>query len=185
MNAYAMPTSLEIGGVGYKIRTDFRAILDILIAMMDPELDKQAKSIVLIQILYEKWEEIPTEFLEEAIEKGCNFIDCGQKDDGRPKPQMIDWEQDASIIIPAINKTAHTEVRSVPYMHWWTFFSYFMEIGESLFANVLSIRQKKIKGQKLEKWEMEFYKENRSIIDLKKKISQEEQEEKDKIMKWL
>lgn len=185
MNAYEMPTSLEIGGVGYKIRTDFRAILDILIAMMDPELDKQAKSIVLIQILYEKWEEIPAECLEEAIEKGCNFIDCGQKDDGRPKPQMIDWEQDASIIIPAINKTAHTEVRAVQYMHWWTFFSYFMEIGESLFANVLSIRQKKIKGQKLEKWEMEFYKENKEIIDLKKKISQEEQTEKDSIMKWL
>lgn len=185
MNAYELPTSLNIGGVEYQIRTDFRAIIDILISQSDPELDEYCKAIVLLQIMYVDWEQIPEAKVDEALKKACDFIDCGQKDDGRPKPKMIDWEQDAGIIIPAINKISHTEVRSVPYMHWWTFFAYFMEIGESLFANVLSIREKKAKRKKLEKWEQDFYRDNREMIDIRKKISKEEQKQKDSLMKWL
>lgn len=185
MTAYELPTSLNIGGVDYRIRTDFRAILDILISQNDPDLDDRCKSIVLIQILFEDWEQIPPDCIEEALKKGCDFIDCGQEDDGKPKPQMIDWEQDARIIIPAVNKIAHTEVRAVPYMHWWTFFSFFMEVGESLLSNVLSIRKKKTERKKLDKWEQDFYRENHEIIDIKKKISQEEQEQKDRMLKWL
>lgn len=41
MRAYELPTSLNINGVAYTIRTDFRAIIDILIAMNDPDLDQQ------------------------------------------------------------------------------------------------------------------------------------------------
>ena len=37
MTAYELPTSLNISGVDFSIRTDFRAIIDILIAMNDPE----------------------------------------------------------------------------------------------------------------------------------------------------
>ena len=44
MTAYELPTSLNISGVDFYIRTDFRAIIDILIAQNDPELDKQAKA---------------------------------------------------------------------------------------------------------------------------------------------
>ena len=51
-----------------------------------------------------------------------------------------------------------------------------MEIGESLFSSVLNIRQKRAKGKKLEKYEQEFYKDNRNLIDLtvKEKRSEEE-----------
>ena len=51
-----------------------------------------------------------------------------------------------------------------------------MEIGECTFSNIISIRSKKQKGQKLEKWEQNFYKENRKMIDLPHKLSKEEQD---------
>ena len=55
-----------------------------------------------------------------------------------------------------------------------------MEIGESLFSNVVSIRQKKAKGQPLEKWEKEYYKENKALIDLKEKYTEEELAEQER-----
>ena len=47
----------------------------------------------------------------------------------------------------------------------------YLEIYEGLFHQVLMIRQKKAKNKKLEKWEAEFYRNNRKLIDLKKQRS--------------
>ena len=80
----------------------------------------------------------------------------------------MDWEQDACIILPAVNRVLGGEVRAMPYLHWWTFLGAYMEIGESLFSTVLSIRDKRARGRKLETWEQEFYKANRALIELKK-----------------
>ena len=38
MYAWKLPTSLNVGGKNYKIRTDYRVILDILAAMNDPDI---------------------------------------------------------------------------------------------------------------------------------------------------
>ena len=184
MNAYSLPTSIEIGGVEYGIRSDYRAILDIMISQNDPELDQNAKTYIFLSIFYTDWQKIPPDRLEEAVKKESEFIDCGCRDDGRPKPRLIDWEQDAGLIIPAVNAVAHTEVRAVPYMHWWTFFAYYMEIGESLFSNVVNIRSKRARGKKLEKYEQEFYRENKGIIDLKQE-SAESRMEAEMFEKWL
>ena len=128
MSAYDLPTSLTIGGVGFPIRSGWRAIVDILVACGDSELDDETKALVLLQIMFPEWEKIPESCIPEALEKACAFIDCGQKDDGKPRPKMIDWEQDAPIIIPEVNKVAGREVRIDPNIHWWTFFGFFMEI---------------------------------------------------------
>lgn len=185
MNAYELPTSLVVGGVEYSIRTDFRAVLDVLIAANDPELDEESKVLVMLEIMFPDLEQIPPQDLQEACEKVCKFIDCGQKDDGRPKPRLLDWEQDGAMIVPAVNNVAHTEIRALPYLHWWTFWGYFMQIGEGLMSSVISIRHKKVTGEKLEKWEEKFYKENRSLVDLKKPETQEIKAEKESILKWL
>lgn len=182
---YGLPGTLTIGGEKYALRSDFRAVLDVLIAYNDPELNDEARTVVMLEILLPEWNTIPQEHLPEACRKLVEFIDCGQKDDGKTHPRVIDWEQDAGIIIPAVNSVAHTEIRALPQLHWWTFFSYFMEIRESLLANVISIRQKKAKGKKLEKWEQDFYKENRAIIDIKKQDTEEIREEKANMLKYL
>ena len=97
----------------------------------------------------------------------------------------MDWEQDESIIFSAINKVAGCETREKEYIHWWTFLGYFSEIGEGLFSTVINIRQKKNKGKKLEKYEQEFYRSNKQLIDLKEKYTAEEQAEIDRLNELL
>lgn len=188
-SAWEFPKSLNIGGVDYEIRTDYRAVLDALTALNDPELiDNDSRitaymqSQVILQIMFPQCDDIPVEHIQEALNKVAEFIDMGISDD-RKKPKTMDWEQDAPIIVPAVNKVLNCEIRAQGYIHWWTFLGAYMEIGESLFSNVLHIRQKKAKGKKLEKWEEEFYKENKSLIDFKKveKRSEEEQRALDEL----
>lgn len=184
MNVWSFPTSLNIGGIEYEIRTDYRVILDLLMALNDPELSDSdnkmsayMQSRVILEIMFPDCDNIPQEHIQEALDKVAEFIDMGIGDDSK-KPKTMDWEQDAPIIIPAINKVLNKEIRAEKYMHWWTFLGAYMEIGEGLFSNIIHIRQKKAKGKKLEKWEQDFYKENKSLIDFqhKEKRSNEEKE---------
>lgn len=182
MNAWSLPTSLAVGGVNYEIRTDFRAVLDILRACNDPDLPEWGRNEVMIRILYPEWETIPKESLPEACEKAVEFIDCGNKpgDDKKSRHRLMDWDQDAEMLIPAINKVyGGGDVRSLPYLHWWTFLGYYMEIGEGLFSSVLNIRSKRAKGKKLEKWEKEFERENRRLIKLKAPETEEEKQRRE------
>lgn len=194
IDAFVLPHSLEVNGKEYEIRTDYHVILDILIALNDPEIFEhgmteqemqQERVMTMLQILYVDFDSIPIQDWQEAAEKACEFIDCGIKGDDKPKPRTMDWEQDAPIILPAINKVAHEDVRRHEHMHWWTFFGYYMEIGESTFSTVISIREKKRKGKKLDKWEREFYKNNKSIVDLKVKRQERSEEEKEELRKLL
>lgn len=184
MNVWSFPTFLNIGGVEYEIRTDYRVVLDLLMALNDPELTDSDNKIsaymqsrVILEIMFPDCDNIPQEHIQEALDKVAEFIDMGIGDDSK-KPKTMDWEQDAPIIIPAINKVLNKEIRAEKYMHWWTFLGAYMEIGEGLFSNIIHIRQKKAKGKKLEKWEQDFYKENKSLIDFqhKEKRSNEEKE---------
>lgn len=181
-SAWEFPTSLNIGGVDYEIRTDYRAVLDLLTALndeeltdADPQIEAYMKSRVILEIMFPQCDDIPEEYMQEALDKVIEFIDMGITEDSK-KPKTMDWEQDAPILIPAINKVLNTEIRAQKYIHWWTFLGAYMEIGESLFSNILHIRQKKAKGKKLEKWEQEFYKENKSLIDFKQKNQRSEEE---------
>ena len=183
-SAWEFPTSLNIGGVDYEIRTDYRAVLDLLTALndeeltdTDPQIEAYMKSRVILEIMFPQCDDIPEEYTQEALDKVIEFIDMGITEDSK-KPKTMDWEQDAPILIPAINKVLNTEIRAQKHIHWWTFLGAYMEIGESLFSNIVHIRQKKAKGKKLEKWEQDFYKENKSLIDFKQK-NQRSNEEKE------
>lgn len=185
MNRWTLPRKLNVGGKDYPIRYQYDAVLTILAAYNDPNLEPDERTEVLLTILYPDLETIPEEHIQEAVNKALEFIDCGQKDDGKPKPRLMDWEQDADIIIPAINNVAGMEVRSNPDLHWWTFWGFFMSIGDSVFSTVIHIRMKKKSGKKLDKWEEEYYRENKSLIDLKSPESEEIKAEKENILKWL
>ena len=97
----------------------------------------------------------------------------------------MDWNQDAKEIVADVNKVAGQEIRAMPYLHWWTFLSYFHAIGEGQFSTIVSIRDKMRKGKQLEKWEKEFYRDNKSKVDLKKRYSAEEIAEREALEKLL
>ena len=169
---YELPTALEIDGVSLPIRSDYRAVLDICCAFSDPELTDHDRAMVLLTILYEDATEIRD--LNEAIRKGLWFISCGDSTKHKPAPKLMDWEQDFKLIIAPINRVAGCEIRAVAYLHWWTFISFYYEIGDCAFANIVNIRNKKATGKRLEKWERDFYRDNQELIDLQHKYSDAE-----------
>lgn len=181
MEVWELPTSIVVGGIKYDIRTDFRAILDILKTFNDPEFENDEKWIVALTILYIDFDEMPPQDYEEAREKAIEFIDMGIKDDGKKKPHVMDWEHDAQVIIPSVNRVLGKEIRAMQYLHWWTFLGTYMEIGESLFSQILNIRIKNAKGKKLDDWERDFYRENKNLIDLDVKYTEEELAERERL----
>lgn len=178
MSAWELPRSLEIGGSIFAIQSDFRAVLDILAAFNDPDFEEDERWMTCFEILFD--DPVPPELLDEAAIKAMWFINCGQDEpeNARQRPSVMDWERDGHMIIPAVNKVAGMEVRAVEYLHWWTFMGYYMEISEGLFSTVVSIRQKKAKGKKLEKWEQQFMRENKELFVKPQKLTEEEKEEK-------
>lgn len=175
---FDLPKSLKVGGRWYKIRTDYRAVLDILVAFNDPELDDADKDQVMREILYMDYDAIPMEDWTEAAQQAIWFIDCGMQFEhgGVQQPRTMDWKKDAPIISPAVNKFAKCDVRTMKYLHWWTFFGYYMEIGDSLFSTVTEIRRKIAEGKKLESWEKEFLRKNKSLCSLPEVLTSEQME---------
>lgn len=177
-----LPRSLEVNGKKYEIRSDFRDVLKIVAAFNDRELEDEEKVYICLFILFKDFKNIKKEDYKAAFKSALSFIDCGQeRNDDKPVPHIMDWEQDESIMFPAINKAAGFETRTAKYVHWWTFIGYYMEIPEGVFSHVLSIRLKKAKGKKLEKWEKEFWNANKEICVLKEKLTKEEQGEKERL----
>nr|DAW82605.1 MAG TPA: hypothetical protein [Caudoviricetes sp.] len=175
-----LPTTLTVEGKEYQINTDFRNILVFLEACEDPEINDKERLYILLKRVYgTNYGEVSSSNIEEALEQAKWFVDCGKSDNEVQQRKVIDWVQDATIIFPAVNRVASKEVRAEKYLHWWTFMGYFMEIEGGTFSTVLAIRQKKMRGKKLEKWEQDFYSHNKNICDIKARYTEEEQAEID------
>ena len=171
MTLWKLPQTAEIGSTVYQLNTDFRDILEIMGYLDDPDKPEYLRWRIALALFYEG--DIPPEHLQEAMGYLATFIACGETD-SKPGPKLLDWEQDAMAIVADVNKVAGTDIRALPYLHWWTFLSYFHAIGEGQLSTLVSIRDKLHRGKKLEKWEQDFYQKNRSRVVIKKKYSADE-----------
>lgn len=182
VSAWDFPTSIEVNGHEYPIRTDYRAVIDLLIALSSPdtlgdteEETNYIRTMIVLEIMFPNFETIEQDDLSEAIKKVFEFIDMGMDDDSHKNNiRLMDWEQDAGMIIPAVNRVLNKEIRAESYIHWWTFLSAYLEIGECSFSHVVALRDKKAKGKKLEKWEQDFIRENKNVILLHSKKTDED-----------
>lgn len=186
MNLWELPKSVWANGHEYSIRTDFRAVLDLLTALSDKDMQGQnereknyIRCELIRRIMFEEPDELLPEDMQEAFNGVVKFIDMEIEPSDKKSPRVMDWEQDATLIIPAVNRVIGHEVRVDSYMHWWTFLSAYMEIGECSFSHILSIRQKIATGKKLEKWELDFLKENKNLVLLKDKLTEEERKQRE------
>lgn len=175
---YTLPRSLIIGGKDRPIRSDYRAALDILAAQSDPELADTDKTLIALKILYPDFEEIPRRDYQEAIDQCFWFLNAGEDENrGGKGPRLMDWEQDFPLICAPVNRILGKDVRGMEYLHWWTFLSAYMEIGgECTFAQVVSIRDKRARGKKLDQAEREWYRRNRNLVEFKRRYTAGEDE---------
>lgn len=174
----SLPKELDINGTDWVIRSDYRNILRIFDALSDDELSDSEKLFVVLTRMYVDFEKMDKKDYEEAYKQACKFMECHEHADDRKKPQLINWAKDEHMIFPAINAVAGCEVRAVEYMHWWTFMGYFENVdNEGLWSFVLSIRQKRSKGKKLEKYEREFYNNNKELCSIVSKTKAKKAED--------
>jgi len=179
---YDLPTAVELDGESYEIRSDYRDILNIMEALADVELNDQERAFVVLSIFYPGFSDIPPAMYQTAQEKCFWFINGGEEETpNRKSPHLVNWEMDFPRIVAPINRVIGQDIRAIPYLHWWSFLSSYMEIGDCLFAQIVGIRSKKAKGKKLDKAEQEFYRANRQIIDFRRSYTDAEEYE---IRKW-
>ena len=172
---YSLPKTAYVAGREYSIRSDYRAILDICVALVDPELTGEERAEVMLRIFYPDFEDIPADAYQEAIEQCIWFINCGSDErNQRPAPKLMDWEQDFKYIVAPINRVIGTEIRELKYLHWWTFISAYYEIGDCLFAQIVRIRLLKANGKPLDKADREWYQNNRDLVDIKTPFTEAE-----------
>lgn len=164
MSMYELPVSITTEeGIEYTIRNkgDYRMVLDCLEALDDMDLKPLERLYAGLIIFYEKFDSVEDiladENVEQLLSKMFLFFNLNKQEDKKDnRPKLIDWNADSALIVSAINKVAGKEIRSEEYLHWWTFISYYMGIGESSLTTVVTIREKIAKNKKLEKYEKEF-----------------------------
>lgn len=162
---YDLPTQVEIGGKAYNIRkkADYRVIMDIFAALGDTEISEAERVISALMIFYEDLNSVEdiTAFgnLAEAEEKMASFISMGEVG-YKADCKLIDWVQDEKLIVSAVNNVARTEIRALPYLHWWTFTAYYMAVGECTLSMIVGIRYKIAHHKKLEAYERDFRRRN-------------------------
>ena len=185
---YTLPTTVKIRDNDFKIRNkgDFRMVLDCFNALQDNNLSQQERVISSLIIFYDdvhSYEDLCVLFKDDedlklAIEKMYDFFNCNQKEVGaKQNYKLIDWDNDSQIICSAINNVANIEIRSLEYLHWWTFMGYYISIGESVLSTVVSIRHKIATGKKLEKYEKDFKKDNPNYFNFDYRTSEQREED--------
>lgn len=182
-----LPIDVDINGKKYTIRNkcDYRVVLDVICALNDENLKWEHRIECALYIFYGN-EELDTP--EKVLNSLCDFREATQEmmktinlgevvKEETNKPRLMDWEHDFAQLAPPISRVLGYSVRDVNnYTHWYDFIGAYMEIGECIFSSIVSIRDKKLKGKKLEKWEIEFYRDNQKNIDLPRKLTAEEEE---------
>lgn len=171
-----LPDTIHVDSKDFKLRTDYRIALRCFVAFNDPELKQSEQFEIMRRLLIIDYGQVQD--IAEATEQCVNFLNLGEIDNSKPKHRvkLYDWEQDEQMIFSAVNKVAGHDIRTDAQLHWWSFMSLFNEIGEGAFSQIVSIRNKKAKHKKLEKYEQEFYNDNKAIIDLKRKKTKAELE---------
>lgn len=164
---YNIPTSVTVNGKEYAIRNngDYRVILDCFLALGDAELDVKEKLLSALIIFYNAFNSVEdineVDDIEDFVTEMYNFFNCGSMSMGtKNSSKLVDWELDEQLIASAINKVCGFEIRSAPYVHWWTFMGYYTAIGECPLSTIIHIRDKITKGEKLEKHERKFRQDN-------------------------
>ena len=180
---YSLPTSLIVNGKEFAVRNrgDFRTVLDCFETLDTIEITKEARILSCLCLFYEDincFEDIAKfDDIVEAYNRMIWFFNCGQDAIGsQSQYKLLDWNKDAPLIYSAVNNVAQKEVRNEDYLHWWTFMGYYLAIGECSLSNIVSIRSKRAKGKKLEKYEQQFIRENPQYFWNTQSIEQQEME---------
>lgn len=188
---YTLPTYFEVNEERFDIREkgDYRIVLSCFNILYDDSLPSDKEKLWACLILfYADIEDVDDilllsdETIKELTEKMFWFFDCGNDYDTKKTNQkrLIDWDKDEMLITSAINNVAGKEIRAEKYLHWWTFISYYMAIGECSLSTIVIIRDKVANHKKLEKYEKKYMEDNPQYFNIDYRSKEEKDDDE-----WL
>ena len=129
-----LPSTLTVGGISYKINSDFRTSILFELMMQDRALTNEEKLLNAIELYFQ---EIPKD-LEEAINKIVWFYKCGKEEEEREvtnsnsnSKQIYSFEHDAEYIYSAYLSQYGIDLQDIEGLHWWKFKAMFQGLNES------------------------------------------------------
>lgn len=163
-----LPRSVEIKNTEIPINWDYRCALDIMEVLADSKLSNQERGFFALGFFYPTFREMPPNWHQEATQKLFWFLRAGEPEEGKKNaPKLMDWKQDFRFLVPPISKAIGRDIREPEPLHWWTFLAGYMEMGECTFSQIVSIRRKLARREKLSKTEQSWYRENKDIVKLR------------------
>ena len=119
LNLWELPQKVKLGGRDFEFYGDFRNILDVLSYFQNPDFPPFLQWQIALALFYKA--PVPPQLQPEAKEDLALFINGGRSDRGAGGQKLLDWQQDAPLILAGVNQAAGQEIRALPFCHWWTF----------------------------------------------------------------
>lgn len=95
-----LPKTLNVNGIDYEIRTDFRNILTIFEAFEDDDLTNEDKVYILLKRMYVAFDRLPRKSYTDAYKAAVDFIEGNGVKSEKKTPKLINWIKDESLIFP-------------------------------------------------------------------------------------
>lgn len=179
-----LPTSVEIAGKSYAIKTDFRDILrydELIRSQIDGNIVLKAVSMFLGDDILQKPDINPEEVVD-AIGWFVQRGDSGQKNAlpratlGLNKATPMDFETDAALIYTAFLQTYKIDLYDIPYLHWWKFNWMLEDISsECRLSKVIEYRTIDVKNKNLSKEQKKVYSALQRYFKVQEKRTQEDE----------
>lgn len=185
---WTLPRTVEFDGASWRVQTDFRDVLEMLRWLdgsADPQLTEAERWYVALALFYLDFSCMQPAQYGDACRAMATFIQAGRPENGAQTPRLMDWQQDAALIAAGTARAAGRDLRTLPYLHWWSFLGWFDSIADGPFATVVALRDKLRRGKKLEPWERDYYRAHRAEVDLRRPESAEETAEKQRLLALL
>src|SRR5262245_38096162 len=105
-----LPDAVACHGVAYKVYTDFKVGIRIILAFEDALLTMQEKQGIMVSLLYET---VPDDFYE-AAKQAAIFLNGGVTDsEPRKAPRVYSFAKDANFIFAAFRQTHGIDLQQI------------------------------------------------------------------------
>lgn len=174
----ALPDRVYVGGLKYKINTDYRYVLMFEKLMRDNKTTDREKTYTIMQLFYDDQYIVD---LNDAIEQILWFHRCGKeiikKDEDNDKNIDIiyDFEEDADYIYSGFLECYGIDLTEIK-MHWWKFKALFNGLSEETMMKKIMHYRSVIISSDMSDSQQKFYKKMKNTFALPDMRTEEEKE---------
>lgn len=166
-----LPDSVEIGGIEYKLNTDFRIGIKAESVLTDKTRPEESKVEEMIRLYFPVCP--PWQYGKEIVSAIIWFY-TGEDVESNKKRRSMDgeekrhfsFEHDSALVFSAFYQQYGVDLSEIEYMHWWKFKAMFASLSEETqLVKVIQYRATKITS-KMPKETADFYRKMKRLYAL-------------------